>query len=160
MSGEQIRIRAAVPADAPRLAELLRSIGWFTQINEESEASTRANVLAQLNRCLADSSHTISVAETSQGELVGYVSVHWLPYLLHSAPEGYVSELFIHESARGQGIGTHLLNSVVEEARALGCYRLMLVNMRTRESYQRDFYKKLGWEERPEAANFVYYLTD
>jgi len=54
--------------------------------------------------------------------------------------------------------GNSLLNRVVEEAWARGCYRLMLINIRTRESYQRDFYKKLGWEERPDAANFVYML--
>jgi len=34
----------------------------------------------------------------------------------------------------------------------------MLVNMRHRESYERQFYSKQGWKERAEAANFVYPL--
>ena len=38
------------------------------------------------------------------------------------------------------------------------CSRLMLVNRKSRESYRRGFYKKLGWEEREEFANFVLHL--
>ena len=73
-------------------------------------------------------------------------------------PEGYVSELFIKEQARGQGIGARLLEAVQAEARNRGCTRLMLLNVRKRESYQRGFYAKHGWEERPEAANFIFRL--
>jgi hypothetical protein len=45
------------------------------------------------------------------------------------------------------------------EARARGCQRLSLINLRNRESYQRQFYVKAGWKERAEAANFLYQLT-
>jgi hypothetical protein len=31
----------------------------------------------------------------------------------------------------------------------------MLLNGCNRPSYERSFYKKLGWQERPEVANFV-----
>jgi hypothetical protein len=34
-----------------------------------------------------------------------------------------------------------------------------VVNMRHRESYKLGFYRKCGWEERPDAANFVYKLS-
>ncbi len=153
-----VHIRNADPDDAGPLADLIRSIGWFTHINAEPEETTRAHVQSELNLCLANRSHSVWVAETAAGTLVGYVSVHWLPYLIHASPEGYISELFIHESARGQGIGTKLLDVVVQEAKTRGCFRLMLINMRGRESYQRAFYKKQGWEERPDAANFVYLL--
>jgi hypothetical protein len=46
------------------------------------------------------------------------------------------------------------------EAQERGCSRLMLINLRKRESYQRRFYQKQGWEEREEAANFVYHLVE
>lgn len=35
----------------------------------------------------------------------------------------------------------------------------MLVNGRSRESYQRKFYEQQGWKEREEIANFVYVLS-
>ena len=31
----------------------------------------------------------------------------------------------------------------------------MLINLRKRESYQRQFYAKQGWDERVDAANFI-----
>jgi GNAT superfamily N-acetyltransferase len=102
-----------------------------------------------------DASHSVYVAETAQGELAGYLSVHWLPYLFLPGPEGYISELFVRPEARGQGIGSRLLEAAREEAEARGCTRLSLLNMRNRESYLRGFYGQHGWEERPDAANFI-----
>jgi hypothetical protein len=48
-----------------------------------------------------------------------------------------------------------LLETVQAEGVRRGSRRLMLLNMRQRESYQRGFYSKLGWEERLQAATFV-----
>jgi GNAT superfamily N-acetyltransferase len=76
-----------------------------------------------------------------------------------SGLERYVSELFVREAARGQNVGRRLLNLVQTEARRRGCARLSLINLRNRESYQRQFYVKAGWKERSEAANFVYPMS-
>jgi len=89
------------------------------------------------------------------GEIAGYSSVHWLPYLILTGPEGYVSELFIREEFRGQGTGGKLLKAIKAEAQSLRCSRLMLLNVRKRDSYQRQFYQKRGWVESPDAANFI-----
>jgi len=82
--------------------------------------------------------------------------VHWLSYLFLPGPEGYVSELFLRPSARGQGLGASLLETVKAEAQERGAYRLSLLNNKSRESYERGFYTKQGWEERPLMANFIY----
>jgi GNAT superfamily N-acetyltransferase len=86
--------------------------------------------------------------------------VHWLPYLLLPGPEGYVSELFLRESSRGLGIGGQLIETVKAEALKRNCSRLMLLNLRKRESYKRGFYKKQGWEERQEAVNFIFKMEE
>jgi len=87
--------------------------------------------------------------------VLGYVAVHWLPYLFLTGPEGFVSELFVRREARGRGLGRILLRIVEDEARSLGCARLQLINFRDRESYRRGFYAKAGWQERPDGASFV-----
>lgn len=153
------RIRRVVHEDAAALAELLRDIGWFAALNDKPVETVTAQVESQIAQCLADKSHSIYVAESSVGQVAGYASVHWLPYLFMAGPEGYVSELFVRSNARGQGIGNELLQAVEAEARARGCSRLSLVNLRHRESYLRRFYIKAGWEERPEAANFLYRIA-
>ena len=152
------QVRKAKAKDIPAIAELLRSLGFFAHINAETPQTTQECVARHLAMCDADNSHLVFVAQNPAGEILGYGAVHWLPYLILAGPEGYVSELFVHESRRGQGIGSQLLEVMKAEARKRGCSRLMLINLRKRESYQRQFYRKQGWEEREGVANFVYYL--
>jgi GNAT superfamily N-acetyltransferase len=151
-------VRSASLADAPALGALLRGLGWFSFMNRESSADTERRLSEQLRLCLADKSHTVLVVESAGGAVLGYVAVHWLPYLVLAGPEGYVSDLFVTESARGAGLGTRLLREVEALAVSRGCSRLMLVNRKTRDSYKRGFYRKLGWEEREDFANFVLHL--
>lgn len=153
-----IQIRTAKKTDVPAISNLLRSLNLFASINHEEVASTHQRVQKHFELCISDDSHLILVAETTHGEITGYCAVHWLPYLILSGPEGYVSELFIKEEFRGQGIGNNLLEAIKVEAQRRGCSRLMLLNIRNRDSYKRQFYAKHGWEERPDAANFVFQL--
>jgi GNAT superfamily N-acetyltransferase len=151
-----VQIRKASAQDAESLAELLKEIGWFESFKNEPFEAVSRQVRLRIEQCLADNSHSIFVAEPRDGTIVGYGSVHWLPYLFLKGPEGYISELFVRESARAQGVGRELLRNIDREARARGCARLSLINLRNRESYMRQFYVKAGWEERSEAANFIY----
>ena len=153
-------IRRAQAADVDTIADLLRNLNYFHRLEGQSQEQVRAQVRRQLGLCLGDDGHSIYVAAAGDAPLLGYVAVHWLPYLFLPGPEGFVSELFVAETARGQGVGTRLLQAVKEEARVRGCARLSLLNMRERESYQRGFYSKDGWEERPDAANFVFDTSD
>jgi GNAT superfamily N-acetyltransferase len=151
-----IDIRKAELPDGAALTDLLKSLGWFAHLAAESSEITCQRIAHHLT-LNADDSHSVYVAEKND-EIVGYIAVHWLPYLFLPAPEGFVSELFVRESVRGQGIGTGLLEAVKAEAEARGCSRLMLVNSRARDSYKRNFYETQGWKEREEMANFVYRL--
>lgn len=150
-----MKLRKVSVDDAAELAALLKDIGWFEFLEMRSSDEAREHVKIQLQRCLADGSHSTYVAESDDGKIAGYVSVHWLPYLFMRGSEGYVSELFVRDGARGQGVGRELLVCIEAEAKARGCHRLSLINLRGRESYQRQFYVKAGWQERAEAANFL-----
>lgn len=145
-------LRAAQPDDAPALAALLQGIGWFDRFatgHPEAHA-------AQLAPLLAPSAHQLQlVACDAQGQLIGYCAVHWLPIAILQGWEGYVSELFIADSARGSGVGSQLLDQVTAAARSRGCRRLWLVNNRQRDSYHRGFYARQGWQEQAQAARFV-----
>lgn len=153
-----IKIRKAKVEDAEGIVEVLQKAGKPVYAAPTPYVATTEKVAMHIKICNADKSHTIYVAENELDQIVGYVSAHWLPYLFLNGPEGYLSELFIREEYRGDGIGTRLLETVKEEARKRGCSRLLLLNSRKRESYRRSFYKKHGWTEREEAANFVYNL--
>jgi GNAT superfamily N-acetyltransferase len=157
MSFDAYAIRRATPDDAPRLAALVRGLERFDRLRQEPLPQAIGRIQAALAGA-GEGGRSLYVAETAGGEVVGYVAVHWLPYLILLGPEGYVSELFLAAEARGQGIGSRLLDTVVAEARARGCSRLGLLNNRQRESYERRFYARRGWQERGDMANFVLYL--
>ena len=156
----EIKICQAESRDIAGIAEILRDLGWFTRMSAETPVETQAHIASQLDLCQADGSHSVFVSRAEDETILGYVSIHWIPYLIHTGPEGYISELFIHSRARGQGIGSRLLETAEVEGRRRGCTRLALLNMRQRESYQREFYSRHGWVERPDAANFLKYLGE
>lgn len=152
---QSIGVRPALEADAASVAKILRATGWFEHLEAEEFGDTESRIQRHIGLCRADDSHSIYVAENAQGDLVGYASAHWLPYLFLSGPEGYLSELFVEETHRGKGIGKKLLGAIVSESKRRGCSRLMLITSRSRESYKREFYSKEGWVERDGMANFV-----
>lgn len=150
-------IRAGTPNDAKGLTELLHAIEDLSQIGKESFETTLARVQKHLERIASSSEHTLLVFE-EESRIVGYINAHWHPMMLTADGEGYISELFIHPEFRSKGIGTALTNRIIEEGRARGCARLSLLNMRNKPSYERGYYTKHDWAERPNAANFIYDL--
>ena len=149
-------IRAATPADAEDLRVLIESIEGFASLKALPEDERKSRVARHLSAALSSHEHQVFVATDGENSrLLGYIAVHYLPYLILTGPEGFVSELFVTEDARGQGVGAALLERVTDDARARGCCRLSLLNMTDRESYARGFYAKNGWQERETARNFV-----
>lgn len=155
-----VKVRAAQQEDVPVIADIIRKLGWFPYVDKESPSATERRVLVHLELADADDSHMVLVADDDDGNVAGYISVHWLPYLLLSGPEGYISELFVKEDARGKGVGTALMNDVKEFAIVKNCSRLMLLNSRERDSYERDFYARFGFTERTDMANWILTLKE
>ncbi|HEV2661129.1 MAG TPA: GNAT family N-acetyltransferase [Ktedonobacteraceae bacterium] len=155
----EITIRHACQEDSAAIDTILRSVGWFERINKEAATHTQSQIMQRLLQCKREGTHTILVAEYPRGTVVGYIAVHWFPVLMRGL-DGYVSELFVQQSAAGKGIGSRLLDAVNEEARRRGCTRLILMNRRDRESYQRGFYAQNGWEELREGAFFALLLPE
>jgi GNAT superfamily N-acetyltransferase len=145
-------MRAAAVADADHIAQLLLDIGWFSGLKGKSHAEISSIVASHLSNSSTETTTTVAIVD----EVVrGYSNTHWLHDLFMPAPEGYVSEVFVSPSHQGLGIGKALLTSIVAEGKRRGAYRLSLINGKHRDSYQRNFYQKQGWEERDLMANFV-----
>lgn len=156
----EIEIRKARRTDAHAIARILKEIGWFQHANETPAHAFASLIQDKIAHAESGHSQVIFIAVDAAQACLGYVSVHWVPYLIFKGPEGYVSELFVSTRHRSLGIGTKLLDAAIAEARNRGCVRLGLINGRDRESYARDFYKARGWLERPEMAHMVYFLDE
>ncbi|MBO0779183.1 MAG: GNAT family N-acetyltransferase [Ktedonobacteraceae bacterium] len=146
-------VRDARIEDSSGIADVLYELGWFKQVQDQPVAQTQVQIARRIARCQREQSHAILVAEMN-GKVVGYVAVHWFPNLALGY-DGYISELFLHPTTTGKGIGSRLLSEIEERARKQGCSRLLLMNRRNRESYQRGFYAKHGWTEMEDGAFFT-----
>ena len=152
-------IRPCREDDAEALTSLLHDLEDLSTITSETLETTLARVKKQLAHITESEEHTFLVSANGD-KLSAYISAHWHPTLLHADGEGFISELFVRPERREGGIGTALLNCIIEEGRLRGCARLSLLNMRNKTSYERAYYTQRGWKERPHAANFVLELKE
>jgi len=106
-------IREATNADAPQLAQLLRSIGWFSGLEGMSLEAREASIHAHLAVSTATAGCTTLVAETADGSIAGYCAVHWLHELFMPGPESYLSELFLRPEATSCQVVYELNRSIL-----------------------------------------------
>ncbi|MFI5322703.1 MAG: GNAT family N-acetyltransferase [Thermodesulfobacteriota bacterium] len=157
----EINIREAKTEDAVRMAEILREIGWSERRNALPLEEVAGPIEQLIEHCNRDKEgHSIMVAVDNDDMALGFLNVHWVPFIMLGSLEGYVSDVFVSPSSGGMGVGQALVERVIEEGKLRGCMRLMLTNGKDKLSYKTGFYKKLGWTERPSVANFVYYYTE
>ncbi len=155
----EFRIARPELADVDDLLKIIKSTGFFDDLNPESE-ECRHDAESVLNSIMQSRDRVMMVARDEQGHVIGYVAMHFVPYLILRGEEGYLNELFVMSSYRSQGIGSMLLEAAVNEARDRGCKRLHLINSKRRDSYKRGFYSKRGWRERDYCASFVLNLEE
>lgn len=158
---EEVQIRLAKTDDAERMAEILREIGWSDRRNKMLLEQVSKPITELINHCNEDpQGHTMLVAVDEQDAVIGFTTVHWVPFVMLGSWEGYISDVFVSPQAGGKGAGSSLVKKVMELGEQRGCMRLMLTNGKEKPSYLTGFYKKLGWTERPKVANFVYYYRE
>jgi len=128
---------------------LHRQLGWNPAFR--ADGTTLRERLEQL---IGEENALLLVAESGTN-VVGYIHGEIVTYLLFAGREMLVSEVFVVEEARGQGVGTALMSAMEAEAVKRRCFRISVLNSRERESYKRGFYPGRGYEERAHVAHFT-----
>jgi GNAT superfamily N-acetyltransferase len=150
-----VRVREAKLADAAGIAAVVHAMAELHSVARQPSENTSRTIRANLRKMDAAGSSTAYVAEAPSDTIIGYAAVHWVPMLVLSGGEAYVTELFVRPPSSGNGVGSLLLDRVVKEAKGRGCARVSLLNGRDCDSYRRRFYKNRGWTERSGMANFI-----
>ena len=88
---------------------------------------------------------TVLVAEDEAGEVIGAVTVHLFDALHASEPTAWLTAVVVEEKARGQGVGTVMVERAEDWARQHGARRIALTSAlhRTRAH---QFYKDRDYE--------------
>src|SRR6185369_14174023 len=71
---------------------------------------------------------------------------------LHKKPYGLMEDIFVHESQRGKGLGTQLVQMIIAEAKKRKCYKLIATsrhsNLGAHKLYDKFGLKRHGIEFR------------
>ncbi|HVM22140.1 MAG TPA: GNAT family N-acetyltransferase [Sphingomicrobium sp.] len=127
-------VREAKPADAPRLAALIRELG-----HEIDEKNVRKNIAL-----LKKAGETPFVA-TLDKDVVGLCGIHRMAAIHRDKPVGRINILILTEAARGQGLGRMLVEAAQRRLIALGCGRIEITVGDARAEAQ-AFYRHVGYE--------------
>ena len=134
-------IRRAVDADLPRIVELLAG-GTVPGVPspEGGDIALYRSALHEIN----EGAGAVLVAQL--GDQV--VGVCQLIVFRHIHRRGglcaEIESMHVQAEHRSAGVGTALMGEAIEQARALGCYRVQLTSNRAREDAHR-FYERLGF---------------
>jgi GNAT superfamily N-acetyltransferase len=81
------------------------------------------------------------------GRIIGFCCLTIQLSLWQEGYIGYINELVVDKSVRGQGIGTNLIKTAIDIAKGKGCTRIELDSSSYREEAH-DFYEGMGFEKR------------
>ena len=109
-------IGAPIAADFPDWRELYEGYAAFYRV-----PMTDA-IAARLFAWLLDPAHVLEgrIARDAEGRAIGLAHFRAMPRPLAAAEIGFLDDLFVAPSARGQGVGGALIDAVATEARARG----------------------------------------
>ena len=136
----QTTFGSAAPSDIPWLVGLLALL--FTQ---EPEFSPNAEKQSEaLDAILHDRSRGRIFVAREGGKVVGMASLLYTISTAEGGKAALFEDFIVQPEYRGQGIGTRLLEYVIQQARAEGVLRITLLTDLKNDNAQ-ELYRKLGF---------------
>ena len=77
---------------------------------------------------------------------IGRAYLYLLKNDLHDHPFGFIEDVFIEESKRGNNLGTELVKEIIKKARDAGCYKIICTSRNERFKIH-EFYQKAGFKD-------------
>lgn len=151
-----MQIRPITPDDVPSLVDDLwlpfaDEMGDIDQYDALSDGvDVRAEAVEYRREQLEDERVQTFVAVDDDGQgLVGYTTVSYsaAPPVFARGPVAKVKDLYVEPGARGDGLGTRLLERAHEWGRERGCERAAL-SVHARNDAARSCYESMGYETR------------
>ena len=131
-------LREAKMSDHEKISSLMTQLDY---------PGTEKFMALQLERLLQHPDESIFVYE-SEGNVVGFMSVHFIPQLALEGDFARISYFAVDENVRGKNIGSLLEAHAVTLAEERYCDRIELhCNFKRVKAHQ--FYQKQGYEEVP-----------
>ena len=144
MSGATVRVRDVRLDDLTALADLYRQL--VADDSPEAQPVGEEAGTAILRAVIEDPNRSLLVAEIGES-VVGTVDELVVANLTHRGqPWAIVENMVVDEAQRRHGVGSQLMNEVLNRARTAGCYKIQLLSRKVRTEAH-AFYRSMGFEE-------------
>lgn len=104
--------------------------------------------VAKMERMLRDPDEVLLVFEDTAGQVMGFLSLHFIPQIALQGDFARISYFAIDEAARSKGIGKEMEEYCTRLARERGCH-LIEVHCHARRARAHEFYSRQGFAESP-----------
>jgi len=132
-----INIRVAEETDFAQIVELFKELSVFEKLPEK--------MVNSVERMMEEKAFFhCYVAETEGRMIVGYAT-HFFCYYTWIGKSLYMDDLYVKPDFRGKGIGTLLIQKVIDYAKETKCHKLRW-QVSTWNNPAIEFYKSLGAE--------------
>lgn len=112
----EIKVRQVEEGDFPQIVNLFKDFATFEKLPEKMTNSVeRMNKEKAFFNCF--------VAETEDKLIIGYVT-YFFGYYTWIGKSLYMDDLYVRPEYRANGIGTKLINKVIEFAKDSECHKL------------------------------------
>lgn len=139
--------------DIPGLSALLS--GFRAERGRPLTSRELSGIEKMFSDAIDASGSILRLVSDGNGSILGYICFHVIPFPLLSGEEIYVSDLLVSPTARGQNLGSALLQDAETFAQTRDASRISLNNKIDSEGFRRGFYEKRGYRWRRHFANFV-----
>jgi len=148
-----LRLRAAVPADLPRLSELAERLADFGPPAWRTSGEIVEGELRTVRRHLESPAPDAALVVAADGaEAVGFVYVETLTDYFTGLRHGHIGILSVAKEAEGTGVGGALLGFAEDWARQRG-YAILTLNVFDGNRRARSVYERRGYA--PETLRYV-----
>ena len=148
-----VNIRTAVPEDCERIRPLQKEIADLHRNGRPDlfRMEPRYFTAEAFAERLRDPKHTVFIAETEDGRVVGYAFAWVISYRDHPTYQDfdcfYIDDICVAQSCRREGIGRKLFECCRQKAREQQC-RTMELGVWTFNKDAIAFYENCGMRER------------
>jgi GNAT superfamily N-acetyltransferase len=134
-----LQIRAAEPADAAVIFELIGELADYEHLRHEMVGS----IEDLRTHLFAEPRYAQALVAQWDREVVGFALYFFSYSTFLCRPGIYLEDLFVRPSMRGRGVGLGLLTALEQRARELGCGRFEWSVLDWNRSAI-DFYRRFG----------------
>jgi GNAT superfamily N-acetyltransferase len=143
-----ITVSAAGPGDAAAIAALLEELDRFYGVTGPWQAGERVRQVSEALFGSPPAAYALLARDGPRPAVTGLAAYSFLWPSLGPARSLYLKELFVSAAHRGQGVGTLLMNAVLDMAARHGCRRVEWTTDPGNTAAQ-TFYARLGVPQHP-----------